>query len=57
MKLTGFLLVLVALAACGADGEPIRPTVSTSISVGTNGVNAGTSVSASSGPVSVSVGL
>ena len=57
MKLTGFLLVLVALAACGADGEPIRPTVSTSISVGTNGVNAGASVSASTGPVSVSVGL
>jgi len=52
------LPLLAFLAACGADGEPVRPSVNTGISVNGDGdVRTSTSISAASGNVSVSVGL
>jgi len=44
---------LFALAACGADGPPIRPSVNTTVSVGSEGVRTSTGVSVRSGPVTV----
>lgn len=48
---------LVVLASCGADGDPIRPFGSAGISVGTGGISTGAVVGATSGGVSVAVGL
>ncbi len=57
MKYLTALPLLFLLAACGADGDPIRPSMNTTIGVGESGVHASTSVSASKGNVSVTVGL
>ena len=57
MKPLALMAALALLAACGADGEPIRPTVNTSVSVGSGGVSTSTSVGVQSGPVSVRIGL
>lgn len=52
-------LPLVALlAACGADGEPQRPTVNTGISINSNGtVSTSTSMTVNQGNVSLTVGI
>jgi len=57
MKALYALPLITLLAACGADGEPVRPSVSTTVGVGDSGVHTSTSVSATSGNVSVTVGL
>mgnify|MGYP005841287899 CR=1 FL=1 len=55
-----YLLVMpliAVLAACGADGEPVRPSVSAGVSVNSNGrISTATSVSASTGNVTVGIG-
>jgi hypothetical protein len=52
------LPLLAVLAGCGADGDPVRPSVTTGISVNSNGtVSTSTAISASSGGVTVAVGL
>ena len=56
-NLSLMILVVVGLTACGADGEPIRPTAGVGVSVGTGGVSVGGSVGASIGNVTVGVGL
>lgn len=58
MKIWLSLLGAALLAACGADGEPERPTVNTGISVNSNGtVSTSTSMTVSQGNVSLTVGL
>ncbi|MFK7940694.1 MAG: hypothetical protein AB8B82_15035 [Roseovarius sp.] len=58
MRYTLALLGALGLAACGADGEPERPTVNTGISINSNGtVSTSTSVTASQGNVSLTLGL
>lgn len=57
MKRIILCLPFLALAACGVDGEPIRPQVSTNVYVSDDGVRLGTDLSASRGPVKVTVGL
>lgn len=49
--------VLVSLAACGADGEPVKPTSSAGVSLGSGGMNTNVSVGARKGPFSVNWGL
>jgi len=56
MKVVGFIGVLAVLAGCGANGDPLRPTASTSLSVGTNGVSAGTNLGLSNGTFSLGIG-
>ena len=56
MKPVVILLVLAALAGCGANGAPLRPTTSANVSVGTNGVSAGTNVGLTNGAFSVNLG-
>ncbi len=51
------VLGLLALAACGADGAPLRPTTSVGIGVGSDGVDVGGSFGVSDGTFSVGVGL
>ncbi len=53
----GLVLVALALAGCGADGEPIRPQVNTQVTIGPDGVSTSTGVRIRRGPVSVGVQL
>ncbi len=53
------LSALLALSACGADGDPVAPTTTTSagVTVGTNGVQTSGSVVRTTGNVSIGVGF
>ena len=52
------LPLIALLAACGADGDPVRPSASTTVGINSNGtVTTSTNVSASTGNVTLSVGL
>jgi hypothetical protein len=51
------ILSVLALAACGADGEPITPTVNSNVTLGANGVNVGTNVRVGKGPFNLNLGL
>lgn len=52
----GSLLVLV-LAACGADGEPVTPTRDATITLSDHGMSGAARVGVSQGPVTVTLGL
>ncbi|MDW3118406.1 MAG: argininosuccinate lyase [Roseovarius pacificus] len=51
------VLMLAALAGCGADGEPIRPTAQASVGVGSHGVNGAVGTTLRRGNVSVGMGV
>ena len=57
MKYAALFTMIIGLAACGADGEPLQPTANLGISIGSNGITPNASVGATSGPFSVAVGL
>jgi hypothetical protein len=56
MKFVALMVVVAGLAGCGANGEPLRPTASTNLSIGTGGVSAGTNLGLSNGIFSVGLG-
>lgn len=45
------------LAGCGADGEPIQPTMSASVGVGSGGTSVAGGVGVRRGPVGLFVGI
>ena len=49
------VLSVAALTACGVDGEPIRPSTSTTVGVGNHGVSASTGATWISGRTTVTV--
>ncbi len=49
------ILALLALAACGAEGDPVRPSVGVGVDLGSGDV--GGSVGLSSGNVSLGLGV
>lgn len=51
------LTLLVVLAACGANGEPTRPSMNAGLSVSPNGVTPSLSIGTHVGPVWLSLGL
>ncbi len=53
MRVMSTFLLIGALAACGVDGEPVKPTGS--VTVGPGGVS--TSVGVQTGNVGVTIGL
>lgn len=57
MKRILMVLSLAALAACGADGEPIRPTMNANVGAGSNGVSGSTGVDFVSGRVTTGIGV
>ncbi|NUH65001.1 hypothetical protein HTT03_06770 [Sulfitobacter sp. S0837] len=57
MKRSLAILSLLTLAACGADGEPVRPTASTSVTMSSSGVAVGTTLGVARGPFSVALGI
>jgi len=57
MKPIAFIVILMGLASCGADGAPLRPNASVGVGIGSGGVSTNASVGASNGTVSIGVGL
>ena len=51
------LLAVVALTACGVDGEPVQPTLNAGVGVSNSGVNVGGAVGLHKGPVSLYLGF
>ncbi|MBW4709706.1 hypothetical protein KX928_18110 [Roseobacter sp. YSTF-M11] len=51
------LLMCLALAACGADGEPIAPSVNGGVTINQNGIHPSASVGLSKGRLSLWLGL
>ncbi|MBY6067550.1 hypothetical protein KUW17_12410 [Leisingera aquaemixtae] len=52
------LLGLMVLSACGADGEPVQPTLNAGVGVGSGGgVHVGGAVGLHKGPLSVFLGF
>ena len=47
----------LALAGCGADGEPVQPTVSANVGVGSGGAYVGGGVGLRKGPLGIYLGL
>lgn len=57
MRVIAVLALITGLAACGADGEPVQPTVNTGVVLSSSGAHVGTNVGLHRGPVSVNIGL
>ena len=53
MKQIVLMLGLCALAACGADGDPLRPTGAVGVSVGSGGVTPRAAVGVTTGNLTV----
>jgi hypothetical protein len=53
MKTVTLIAGFALLAACGADGPPITPSLNTTMSVGSDGLHSSTGVSVRSGPVTL----
>ncbi|UWR53338.1 hypothetical protein K4F84_01610 [Phaeobacter inhibens] len=51
------LAVCAGLAACGVDGEPVRPSLNAGVGVSSSGVHAGGSLGLHKGPLSVYLGV
>ncbi len=56
MKIVSAMLILAALAGCGADGAPFTPTGNLGLSIGPNGITPTATVGATNGPITISVG-
>ncbi|CUH67511.1 MAG: hypothetical protein VX083_13010 [Pseudomonadota bacterium] len=57
MKPLLLTLGLLSLAACGIDGEPVKPTAGASVNIGTNGITTSAGVGVRKGPISIGIGL
>ena len=57
MKQLFGLILAGFVTACGVDGEPIQPSMSTTLGVGSHGVHTSTHVGASVGNGNVNVGI
>ena len=57
MKRALCVLALMGIAACGVDGEPVRPTANVGVAIGSGGVQTGGTIGVSRGPLSVGVGI
>lgn len=51
------LIAVAALASCGVDGAPIKPTVNAGINVGSGSVNTGINLDTSKGSLSANWNL
>lgn len=57
MKRLTALLICTLLAACGVDGEPVRPSINGGVTINQNGIYPSASVGVGKGPISVWLGL
>lgn len=52
-----FLVAILFLAGCGADGEPVQPTMNVGVGIGSDGVHPYGGVGLNKGPFSVFFGI
>ncbi|MDQ2091608.1 hypothetical protein [Marimonas arenosa] len=57
MKVVVLLLTGAALLACGADGEPVQPSMNSTVQVTGDGVSGSTDVSLRQGPFTLGLSL
>jgi len=57
MKRMYAVLLLAALAGCGVDGEPIRPTAQANVGVGSNGMTGSVGTTLTRGNLSLGLGV
>ncbi len=57
MKWASIVMVLTSLAACGVDGPPVRPSINSTVGVGSGKANAAIGTDWISGRVSTHVGV
>ncbi|WP_299403394.1 hypothetical protein [uncultured Roseobacter sp.] len=57
MRLLAPLMICGLLAACGADGEPVTPSVNGGVTINQNGIYPRASVGVGKGPLSIWLGL
>lgn len=55
-RIAALLFSVLALAACGADEEPIKPTANVNVGVSNSGVQTGASVGLKKGPFNINIG-
>lgn len=55
MKRAALIATLFALSSCGADGPPLQPEESSTVTLGTRGASPSFSALVQSGPVSAGV--
>lgn len=49
--------IIALLSACGVDGDPVKPSVNTGISINSHGkITPRTSISINKGPISIGTG-
>ncbi len=48
---------LAFLAGCGTDGEPVKPTADSSITLSNNGVSVATNLRLNRGPFTIGLGV
>ena len=51
------ILTMLVLAGCGADGEPVQPTLDATLGIGSSGVHSYGALGLHQGPVSVYLGF
>ncbi len=51
------IFLAMALAACGADGEPVQPTLNAGVNVSSSGVHVGGGLGLHKGPFSLNLGF
>ncbi len=51
------VIAALALTGCGVEGDPVRPTVSTTVSAGSGGVHTSVGTGVRVGGVNVGVGV
>jgi len=57
MKTLVVLLALTVLVACGADGEPVQPTMNNTITLSPHGIDGQTNVAVRRGRVTFGLGV
>ncbi len=57
MRVLPLILLLGGLAGCGADGEPVQPTLNAGISISPGGITPNVGVGLRQGPFSILFGL
>lgn len=48
-----FFVGIFVLSACGADGPPIRPSMTANVSLGSDGISTSTGITLERGPVTI----
>jgi len=57
MKSVAALMAVLFLASCGVDGEPIKPSGSVGIGIGSDGISTSAKIGARKGNIGVGISL